>query len=206
MAITPRNAFSAWTVPAICPDERVGFRWRGGGGTFPTRVDLSRRGAVSALAVGASHGSGGAHRPRIRRQHPFLLRPPGAVDEPEFLRRCIRCGECMKVCIGGALHPAFFQAGAVGLWTPLLMPRIGYCEYNCTLCGQVCPTGAIRRLALEEKKKAVMGLAVFDKDRCLPWARRQECLVCEEHCPDAGKGNRVRGKGGDGCSREGPPD
>ena len=42
----------------------------------------------------------------------------------------------MKVCIGSALHPAFHQAGASGLWTPLLVARLGYCEYNCTLCGQ----------------------------------------------------------------------
>ena len=58
--------------------------------------------------------------PESSRLNPYLLRPPGAVDEAEFLRRCIRCGECMKVCIGGALHPALLQAGGTGLWTPLL--------------------------------------------------------------------------------------
>lgn len=93
----------------------------------------------------------------------------------------------MKVCIGQALHPALFEAGATGIWTPLLMARLGYCEYNCTLCGQVCPTGAIRKLPVEEKRKVVIGLAVFDKDRCLPFARQEECLVCEEHCPTAEK-------------------
>ena len=120
-------------------------------------------------------------------QNPYLLRPPGAVAEDDFLRRCIRCGECMKVCIGRALHPAFAQAGAVGLWTPLLVARLGYCEYNCTLCGQVCPTGAIARLQRPEKQKTVIGLAVFDRNRCLPYARGEECLVCEEHCPTGEK-------------------
>jgi formate hydrogenlyase subunit 6/NADH:ubiquinone oxidoreductase subunit I len=93
----------------------------------------------------------------------------------------------MKVCIGRALHPALLDAGPIGLWTPLLVPRIGYCEYNCTLCGQVCPTGAIKPLTLPEKKKNVVGLAVFDKDRCLPFAKGVECLVCEEHCPTGKK-------------------
>lgn len=93
----------------------------------------------------------------------------------------------MKVCIGQALHPALFEAGVIGLWTPLLVPRIGYCEYNCTLCGQVCPTGAIRQLPAAEKRKTVIGIAVFDKDRCLPFARAEECLVCEEHCPTGEK-------------------
>ncbi|MDW7757650.1 MAG: 4Fe-4S binding protein, partial [Desulfuromonadales bacterium] len=52
-----------------------------------------------------------------------------------------------------------------------------------TLCGQVCPTGAIKRLGLAEKRRTVIGLAVFDQNRCLPFARGSECLVCEEHCP-----------------------
>ena len=93
----------------------------------------------------------------------------------------------MKFCIGSALHPALLQAGVTVLWTPLLMARLGYCEYNCTLCGQVCPTGAIKELSLEVKRKTIIGLAVFDKNLCLPYARGEECLVCEEHCPTGKK-------------------
>ncbi len=112
-----------------------------------------------------------------------LLRPPGVKDEGEFLQRCVRCGECMKVCLKNALYPASLQAGLYGLYSPVLHPRLGYCEYNCSLCGQVCPTGAIPRLPLEVKKKAVIGLAVFDKNQCLPYAKKMNCMVCEEHCP-----------------------
>jgi MauM/NapG family ferredoxin protein len=142
---------------------------------------------MTSLAVGVVAAPVLGSAPDIWNRDPWLLRPPGSVAEDEFLRRCIRCGECLKVCIGGALHPALLQAGASGIWTPLVVPRIGYCEYNCTLCGQVCPTGAIRLLNLEEKQKAVIGLAVFDKNRCLPFARGEECLVCEEHCPTGEK-------------------
>ncbi len=112
-----------------------------------------------------------------------LLRPPGAQDEGEFLKKCVRCGECMKVCLRSALYPATLQAGAYGLYTPNLVPRLGYCEYNCSLCGQVCPTGAIPKLPLDQKKKQVIGLAVFDKNHCLPYAKKMNCMVCEEHCP-----------------------
>jgi ferredoxin len=112
-----------------------------------------------------------------------LLRPPGVRDEAEFLKKCVRCGECMKVCLRSALYPAFFQAGIEGLYTPLLIPRLGYCEYNCTLCGQVCPTGAIPELPLRQKKLEVIGKAVFDKNHCIPFAKRMDCIVCEEHCP-----------------------
>ncbi len=119
-----------------------------------------------------------------------LLRPPGVRDEQEFLEKCVRCGECMKVCLRSALYPAFLQAGPEALYTPLLIPRLGYCEYNCTLCGQVCPTGAIPDLHPEEKRREVIGKAVFDKNHCLPFAKRTDCIVCEEHCPVPGKAIR----------------
>jgi ferredoxin len=112
-----------------------------------------------------------------------LLRPPGVRNEGEFLERCVRCGECMKVCLKSALYPAGLQAGVEGVFTPVLIPRLGYCEYNCTLCGQVCPTAAIPNLPKELKKREVIGKAVFDKNHCIPFAKRIDCIVCEEHCP-----------------------
>ncbi len=120
-------------------------------------------------------------------QHPSpkerALRPPGVTSDDEFLKKCVRCGECIKVCLRSALYPALFQTGVYGLFMPVLIPRLGYCEYNCNLCGQVCPTGAIPNLPLERKKKSIIGVAVFDKNRCLPYAKRINCIVCEEHCP-----------------------
>ncbi|MHC1697212.1 MAG: 4Fe-4S binding protein [Geobacteraceae bacterium] len=112
-----------------------------------------------------------------------VLRPPGVRDEDVFLKKCVRCGECMKVCLRNALYPAVFQAGAEGLYTPVVIPRLGYCEYNCTLCGQVCPTGAIPDLPPEEKRREVIGKAVLDRNHCLPLAKGINCIVCEEHCP-----------------------
>lgn len=119
-----------------------------------------------------------------------LLRPPGVRDEAEFLRKCVRCGECMKVCLRSALYPALHQGGFYGIFMPVLVPRLGYCEYDCHLCGQVCPTGAIPNLPLEQKKKSVIGIAAVDKNHCLPYAKRINCIVCEEHCPVPGKAIR----------------
>jgi MauM/NapG family ferredoxin protein len=112
-----------------------------------------------------------------------LLRPPGVTNEKDFQKKCVRCGECMKVCLRSALYPDYSKAGLYGLFMPVVIPRLGYCEYNCHLCGQVCPTGAIPNLALDEKKKSIIGLAAIDKNRCLPYAKRMNCIVCEEHCP-----------------------
>ena len=121
-----------------------------------------------------------------------LLRPPGVRDENDFLKKCVRCGECMKVCLKNALYPSAWQSGIEGIYTPLVIPRLGYCEYNCTLCGQVCPTGAIPQLPVSAKKREVIGKAVFDKGHCLPFAKRIDCIVCEEHCPIPDKAIRSR--------------
>ncbi|RNC72742.1 MAG: 4Fe-4S binding protein [Desulfuromonadales bacterium] len=121
-----------------------------------------------------------------------LLRPPGVRNEADFLEKCVRCGECMKVCLRSALYPAVLQAGVEGIYTPQVIPRLGYCEYNCTLCGQVCPTGAIPDLAQETKRREVIGKAVFDKNHCLPFAKKENCIVCEEHCPIPRKAIRSR--------------
>jgi ferredoxin len=120
-----------------------------------------------------------------------LIRPPGVTDEREFLNKCVRCGNCMRVCPTKGLQPAMFESGFSGVWTPRLVPEIGYCEYNCNLCGTVCPTGAIPRLSLAEKKEQKLGTAYIDKDLCIAWAENKECIVCEEHCPIPQKAIKV---------------
>jgi polyferredoxin len=184
-----------------CPNDAVRF------GLFPGktagRLDLGRRRLVTSFSAGLLSVPLLRVTPLSRAvaADPTLIRPPGATPEPEFLRRCVKCGECMKVCITGGLQPTFLQAGLEGIWSPVLIPRIGYCEHRCTLCGQVCPTGAIRNLPLEEKMEVRIGTAMIDKGRCLPFASATPCLVCEEVCPTSKKAiwlEEVRVKGRDG--------
>ncbi|WP_455368296.1 4Fe-4S dicluster domain-containing protein [[Eubacterium] cellulosolvens] len=112
----------------------------------------------------------------------FFIRPPG-TDEQAFSNRCIRCGECARVCPTGVIQPSYSVKYLEVLWTPILMTRLGYCDYSCTLCGEVCPTGTITKLSLERKQKTVIGIAHIDEKRCIPWAQGTECIVCEEMCP-----------------------
>jgi len=167
----------------VCPQNAVSFGFIGKKNA--AAMDLGRRRVFLSIL------SGVAAVPFIRTApdskqgypNPKLIRPPGSLEEKEFLKRCVKCGECMKVCTTNGLQPTLFEAGLEGLWSPVLVPRIGYCEYRCTLCGQVCPTGAIKRLNLEEKAKVRIGLAMIDKSRCLPHAHATPCIVCEEVCP-----------------------
>jgi len=145
--------------------------------------DISRRQALEAFATGAAGALLLGTDLRLREENPWRIRPPGVTDENDFLSTCIRCSQCMKICPTTALQPAFTQAGLTGTWTPLLVPRVGYCDFGCNACGQVCPSGAIPRLPLEEKRQAVIGKATIDRNRCLPWASGMPCIVCEEMCP-----------------------
>lgn len=174
-----------------CPRSRIHYSLAG----FAPQghpPNLSRRAVISSIAAGALAPLALPARPLARHPEPALIRPPGALAEPLFLARCVRCGECMKVCIGNALHAAWLEAGFEGLFSPRLIGRIGYCEFNCTLCGQVCPTGALQRLTKEEKQQRSIGRAFFDTTRCLPYASATPCIVCEEHCPTPQKAIQYR--------------
>jgi ferredoxin len=172
-----------------CPHGRISFR-----PSLMPRIDAPLLPERRLLLGGMAGGLLLAVPARFRapEKDSRLLRPPGVRSEDEFLKKCVRCGECMKVCLKNALYPAAYQAGLEGIYTPLVIPRLGYCEYNCTLCGQVCPTGAIPLLPMEAKQREVIGKAVFDKNHCLPFARKIDCIVCEEHCPIPEKAIRSR--------------
>lgn len=180
-----------------CPHHGLEFKFFPGGNILEA-PSLKRRKVLTGLAAGA------AVLPLMRSTTSFAaekserrIRPPGALDESDFLARCIRCGECIKVCPNNALHPSFSEAGVEGLWTPVLVARIGYCEPSCVLCSQACPTGAIWEITAKSKAWVVgisseskpirIGTAFYDRGRCLPWAMATECIVCEEWCPTSPK-------------------
>jgi len=193
----PSECLVCYNCVDVCPVDCLAFRF-GATKKASIGIDLKRRRALEAVAAGlvmvplvragAQYKTESARgRPQPAAFNPKLIRPPGALPEAEFLRRCVRCGECLKVCPTNGLHPATLEAGVEGLWTPVLVPLLGYCEYYCTLCGQVCPTGAIRALDVEAKIRTVIGTAFFDVNRCLPYAFGKTCIVCQEHCPTSPK-------------------
>lgn len=167
----------------ICPNNAVSF------GFFRKKqtasMDLGRRMVIGSITAGVVAVPILKANVLSKKEfvNPKLIRPPGSLNEKEFLKKCVKCGECMKVCITNGLQPTLLEAGLEGIWSPILVPKMGYCEYRCTLCGQVCPTGAIKRLTLKEKAKVKIGLAMIDKGRCLPYAHGKPCIVCEEVCP-----------------------
>jgi polyferredoxin len=136
-----------------------------------------------ALALFKSDG-------RNRDKNFYLIRPPGS-NEKDLLSQCIRCGECVRTCPTNGLQPAITESGIEGLWTPIVIPRLGYCDYSCNACGQICPVEAIPSLNLEEKRMQVIGKAYIDQNRCIAWSDHLDCIVCEEMCPLPDKAIRL---------------
>ncbi len=158
-----------------CPAGATKFG-RKPGLSWGYEYDPSRRQLLASLATGVL-GALLLRTKLFRWKSPHLLRPPGARPEEEFLAKCVHCGQCLKVCPNHALRPTLLEAGLEGFWTPMLVPRSGFCDYDCNACGQVCPTGAIPALPLEEKRKQVIGTAYVNRDRCI------SCMMCKGVCP-----------------------
>ena len=173
---------------AACPVDAIAFGWRRRGARAPEREDgpaISRRAFAGASAAGAVAAVGLAALGAPRHK---LLRPPGSVAEERFLELCVRCGLCMKACPGPVLHPAGLGAGLDALWTPVAVPSWAGCHQECNFCGQVCPTGAIRPLAVEAKRRTHMGLAKVNPQTCLPHRGERDCQLCYDECEAAGYG------------------
>ncbi len=176
-----------------CPHGALKFGYLPPTDTQVTNPDLDRRKVVIAGLAGLAFiplaKAGGKTTKDFQSS---VIRPPGSVEEQEFLKRCIKCGQCMRVCPTNVVQPAALEAGIEGLWTPVMNYRVGACQLNCVACGQVCPTGAIQRISIEQKlgvgKYAAagairLGMANYDLGRCLPWGKGMPCVVCEEVCP-----------------------
>ncbi len=128
-----------------------------------------------------------------------LVRPPGAVVEPEFFKRCIRCNACVDVCPVHGLRPAHLLSGIRNVGTPELgtfcMMYLGLehpspegnLEWKtktverepCLRCVRECPTQALQRIGIEDLN---LGLAVLNRDTCWGWLYGS-CLLCVPTCP-----------------------
>ncbi|MFQ5648855.1 MAG: 4Fe-4S dicluster domain-containing protein [bacterium] len=112
-----------------------------------------------------------------------FLRPPGALAENDFLRKCIRCGLCGEVCPNQCIR--FFSIGSgQNSGSPYIVPREQGCIL-CMKCNNVCPSGALQPLAddlASIRQHVTMGVAVLDTNLCYSYNDRV-CGVCYRACP-----------------------
>lgn len=119
----------------------------------------------------------------VKENKTFPVCPPGAGSIQDFNTWCTACSLCINACPNGVLQPSFQQYGISGMMQPVMDYHKSFCTYNCTVCTEVCPTNALKPLALEAKKLTQLGKSVFIKDNCIVKTEKTACGACSESCP-----------------------
>jgi ferredoxin len=111
------------------------------------------------------------------------ISPPGSQSIDHLRSNCIGCQLCVASCPTKVLQPAFLEYGFTGMNLPRMDNKVGFCNFECTKCGEVCPTGAILPLAKTEKETIQIGTVQFRKHLCIVESEGTACGSCSEHCP-----------------------
>lgn len=117
---------------------------------------LVATGALALVGTGAfllDHMTADA---RVR--HDFL-RPPGSIDEDDFIYGCIKCGLCVQICPVQAIKLAKANEG-LAFGTPYIDPREQACDFSCDAlqCVETCPTAVLNFQPFKDA-----GLAAIEK-------------------------------------------
>lgn len=109
--------------------------------------------------------------------------PPGSVSIETFNKRCTACSLCISSCPTSVLQPAVMHYGLHGIMQPFMDFSKGFCNYDCTVCGDICPTDAIGKNSIDAKRQIQTGKSVFVIENCIIYTNGTDCGACSEHCP-----------------------
>ncbi|NLO72249.1 MAG: 4Fe-4S dicluster domain-containing protein [Porphyromonadaceae bacterium] len=157
--------------------------------TETVKVDDSKRRFLYATAVTtvaatsmiAQKTTGVALRKEIKRENPIA--PPGALSVKNLSEKCISCHLCVSKCPSHVIKPAFLEYGLSGMMQPRMYFDHGFCNYDCTICTDVCPTEALVPLSKKDKHHTQIGKVQFILENCIVYYDETSCGACSEHCP-----------------------
>lgn len=193
---------SCFNCLSACPDQAMmfqpGFQPHNQSNRQPRNreeADRGRRNFLLALAAG-SLGMAASHAHAVPQTFPAQavptiipenktspLSPPGSISIARYTSICTACHLCISACPSRVLVPSIFSFGLSGMMQPQMDFNSGHCNYDCTVCSNICPSGAILPLTVEKKQQTQVGTAKFIKENCVVYTDNTNCGACSEHCP-----------------------
>ncbi|HSW68444.1 MAG TPA: 4Fe-4S binding protein [Bacteroidales bacterium] len=186
------RCIACYNCIGACPSVGVGYAFSMKRISKPVAFDPSRRNFVKISALTALSGSGltaltqpseGGLGTTVPEEKEFAVSPPGSISHDHFNNKCIACHLCVSKCPKQVLQPTLLQYGLEGFLQPHLDFRTSFCNFDCVICGEVCPTGAIKPLTVETKHITQIGKAFFIRPNCIVRTDWVDCGACSEHCP-----------------------
>lgn len=191
MTVDDSRCVSCFNCLSVCKKGGVKYAFRYAPKkeeTPESEVNNSRRifmltsGAVVAAVATAKAQKITGKQDDILSRKPIM--PPGAQNLERFNTKCTGCQLCVTKCPMHVLKPAALEYGISGIMQPrLAFSTHIYCNQDCTICSEVCPTGALKKLTVDEKRVTQMGIARFRKPKCVVYTDEKDCGACAEHCP-----------------------
>ena len=123
----------------------------------------------------------GESRIGYKKTHPII--PPGSGNSKSFHRKCTACHLCVAKCPAHIIRPAITEHGLSGFLQPCISFEHGFCNFDCTICTEVCPNGALKPITMNEKHLLQVGQVVFLEENCIVHTQGTNCGACAEHCP-----------------------
>lgn len=131
----------------------------------------------------ANEISTSTYKTTIKEERNNLVTPPGSLYLTNYNTLCTACNLCVTACPTDVLQPTFIDYGLEYIFQPKLDFHKGFCNYECTTCLDICPTNAITKIPLEQKKLTQIGVAQFIRENCVVITDGTDCGACNEHCP-----------------------
>jgi polyferredoxin len=175
-----------------CPNNGISFSRAKKAKTKKPATDFSKRKFLVSTALfsfglhkflGAQNEIVPQNESSIPEEKLTAVYPPGAKNLQRFNELCTACHLCVSACPTSVLQPAFMQYGLQGIFQPYLDYHKSFCNFECQLCTDICPSGALLPLPLPQKKLTQLGKVVFEKRNCIVETEGTDCGACSEHCP-----------------------
>lgn len=191
MKVDESRCISCFNCIDSCEDNSIGYslnRYRTA--RIKTGTDTSKRDFLRAgLVFMGAYPMLAKAEERRRRGHEVCfwsrgpISPPGSLSSDHLKSNCIGCQLCVASCPTKVLQPAFLEYGFTGMNLPRMKNKVGFCNFECTKCSEVCPTGAILPVTKEQKETLQIGKVEFRKRLCIVESEGTACGSCSEHCP-----------------------